>query len=191
MLDLAGAARGIAGAWRLDRLDANGFRYFDISDEGFWKSFQAAIVAAPLFILLVVLRTDEHPLSDDPLRAIFIETIGYVIGWTAYPLAAWYLASALDKGQRYTAYIIAYNWANILQVTAFVPVALLSASGLLPGSFIVLLALLLTGAVIYYQFFIVRTALGVDVLPALGFVAIDLMLGLAIDAVETSLHRAG
>ena len=191
MIDLPAAARGIAGAWRLARLDANGFRYFDLSEAGFWKSFQAAVVAAPLFVLLILLRSEEHPLSDDPLRAIFIEAIGYVVGWTAFPLAAWYLASALQKQQRYTAYIIAYNWANVIQVAAFLPLALLSASGVLPGSFVVLLALLLTGAVIYYQFFIVRTALGVEVLPALGFVAIDLMLGLAIDAVETSLHAAG
>src|SRR5262245_44712329 len=114
MLDLMGAARGIAGAWRLARLDPGGFRYFDLSEEGFWKSFQAALVAAPLFIVLILLRTEDHPLSADPLRAIFIEAIGYVVGWTAYPLAAWYLASALGKGQRYIAYIIAYNWANVI-----------------------------------------------------------------------------
>lgn len=190
-MDLSGAARGIAGAWRLARLDANGFRYFDLSESGFWKSFQAAAIAAPLFVLLILLRGEEHPLSDDPLRAILIEAIGYAIGWTAYPLAAWYLATALGKGGRYIAYIVAYNWATALQIAAFVPLAALSGSGLLPGTAVVLLALLLTSAVIYYQLFIVRTALGIDVLPALGFVAIDLMLGLAIDAVETSLHAAG
>lgn len=188
MLDLPGAARGVAGAWRLARLDANGMGYFDTTVAGFWRSFQAAVVAAPLFTILVLLRTAEHPLSPDPLRAVFIETIGYVIGWTAFPLAAWYLAGALDRTNRYFGYIVAYNWANVIQVAAFVPIAALSASDLLPDAGIVLIALLLTAAVIYYQFFIVRTALGVDVLPALGFVGIDLLLGLALDAVETSLH---
>ena len=190
MLDLPGAARGIAGAWRLAKLDPQGLSYFDTSVEGFWRSFQAAIVAAPLFAVLILLRTAEHPLSEDPMRAFFIETIGYVIGWTAFPLAAWYLASALGKANRYFGYIVAYNWANVIQVTAFVPIAALSAFGGLPDTIIVVLALLLTAAVIYYQFFIVRTALGIDALPALGFVAIDLMLGLALDAVETSLHLA-
>lgn len=188
MIDLAAAARGIACAWRLARLDATAIRDFDASTEGFWKSFQAAIVAAPLFVLLILLRTAEHPLSDDPLRAIFIEGIGYVVGWTAYPLAAWYLANALGKSARYTTYIVAYNWANVLQVAAFVPVAALAASDLAPDTFVVLAALLMTGLVIYYQFFIVRTALGVEALPALGFVAIDLALGLLIDAIEANLH---
>jgi len=191
MIDLAAAYRGIAGALRLARLDPSAIRDFDGSIEGFWKSFQAAIVAAPLFALLILLRTTEHPLSSDPLRALFIEAIGYVIGWTAFPLAAWYLANALGKSQRYLTYIVAYNWANVLQVTAFVPVAALSALGVAPQSVIVFAALLLTGSIVYYQFFIVRSALDIEPLPALGFVVVDLMLGLAIDAFETALHGGG
>ncbi len=108
----------------------------------------------------------------------------------AFPLAAWYLANALGKSPRYTTYIVAYNWANVLQIAAFVPVAALAASELAPDTFIVLAALLLTGLVIYYQFFIVRTALEIEPLPALGFVAIDLVLGLLIDAAEASLHAS-
>lgn len=188
MIDIAAAARGLSVAWRLARLDAGALRDVDGSIEGFWRSFQAAIIAAPLFALLIVLRSAEHPLSPDPLRALFIEGIGYVIGWTAYPLAAWYLANALGKSQRYTSYIVAYNWANVLQVAAFVPVAALAASELAPDNLVVLVALLLTGLVIYYQFFIVRTALGIEPLPALGFVAIDMVLGLLIDAAESGLH---
>jgi hypothetical protein len=80
MIDLAAAYRGIAGALRLARLDPNAIHDFDDSIEGFWKSFQAAVIAAPLFALLILLRTAEHPLSPDPLRAVVIEAIGYVIG---------------------------------------------------------------------------------------------------------------
>jgi hypothetical protein len=190
MIDLAAAYRGIAGALRLARLDPNAIHDFDDSIEGFWKSFQAAVIAAPLFALLILLRTAEHPLSPDPLRAVVIEAIGYVIGWTAFPLAAWYLANALGRSGRYLAYIVAYNWANVLQVSAFVPVAALSALGVAPQGIMVFAALLLTGLIIYYQFFIVRTALAVEPLPALGFVAVDLILGLLINGVETALHAS-
>jgi hypothetical protein len=191
MIDLPAAARSIAGAWRLAHLDRTGMSHFENTLAAFWRSFQAAVIAAPLFVVLIVLRTAEHPLSSDPLRAFFIEAIGYVMGWTAFPLAAWHLTGALGKADRYFSYIGAYNWASVIQIAAFVPVAALSASDLLPDTLIVLTALVLTAAVIYYQFFIVRTALGIEALPALGFVAIDLMLGLAIDAVETALHARG
>ena len=191
MIDMAAASRGLSIAWRLARLDATAIRDIDGSVESCRRSFQAAIVAAPLFALLVVLRSAEHPLSPDPWRAFFIEGIGYVTGWTAFPLAAWYLTRALGKMQRYTTYITAYNWANVLQVAAFVPVSALAASELAPDAIVVLTALLLTGGVIYYQFFIARMALDIESLPALGFVAVDLILGLLIDAAETTLHAIG
>jgi hypothetical protein len=188
MIDLVAARRGLAGAWRLAQLDPAGMRLFDTSIDGFWRSFQAALIAAPPFLLLVVLRAGEHPLSDDPIRAFLIEIIGYVIGWTAYPLAAWYLASALNQAGRYTGYIVAHNWGQVLQIALFVPVAALSAAEIFPGYVSILLALIATGAVIYYQYFIVRTALGIDALPAIGFVTLDLMIGLLLDAIETTLQ---
>jgi hypothetical protein len=188
MIDTENARRSLAGVWRLAHLDASGYKLLDLSMEGFWKSFQAAIIAGPLFALLILLRADVHPLSDDPMRALLVETIGYVIGWTAFPLAALYLAKALGKEQRYPGYIVAYNWAQVLQILVFLPVALLSASELLPGLIMTALALGVTAAVLYFQYFICRTALGIDVLPALGFVAMDMMIGILLDTVEMSLH---
>lgn len=188
MIDVGAAATGLAGAWRLARLDRAGMRYFEATPEAFWRSFQAAIVAAPIYALLVLLRADDHPLSPDPLRAALIEVIGYVIQWTAFPLAAWYLTRAFNCSGRYFGFMVAYNWANVLQFIAFVPVALLSASGWVPGSLVNILALLFTGAVVYYQYFIARTALAVDALPALAFVGTDFIIGLFLDAVETSMH---
>lgn len=188
MIDLKAAASGLAGAWRLARLDRSGMRYFDTTIDGFWRSFQAAVVVAPIYAVLVLLRTDDHPLSSDPLRAVLVEAIGYVIEWTAFPLAAWYLARAFNCSGRYLAFMVAYNWANVLQIVVFVPIAVLSALAILPDSVVSILALAVTGAVIYYQYFIVRTALSVEALPALAFVATDFILGLLLDAIETTMQ---
>lgn len=188
MIDVTAATAGLAGAWRLARLDRTGMQYFDATVDGFWRSFQAAAVAAPIYVLLVLLRTNDHPLSADPVRATLIEAIGYVIDWTAFPLAAWYLCRAFNCSNRYLGFIVAYNWANVLQMLAFLPIALLSAGALLPGSAISFLALAVTAAVIYYQYFITRTALGVDVMPALGFVAVAFVIDIMLDAVETAMQ---
>ncbi len=188
MIDVASATTGLAGAWRLARLDRTGMRYFDATVEGFWRSFQAAVIAAPIYLVLVLLRTDDHPLSSDPVRATLIEVIGYVIDWTAFPLAAWYLCRAFNCSNRYFGFMVAYNWANVLQMIVFVPIALLSAGAFLPGGLISILALAITAAVIYYQYFITRTALAIDVLPALGFVAIAFVLDVLLDAVETTMQ---
>jgi hypothetical protein len=188
MIDVAAATTGLTGAWRLARLDRSGMRYFEATPEAFWRSFQAAAIAAPIYLVLVLLRADDHPLSPDPVRAALIEVIGYAIQWTAFPLAAWYLCRAFNCSGRYFGFMVAYNWANVLQFIAFVPVALLSASGMAPGGFVNVLALLFTAAVVYYQYFIARTALAVDMLPAIAFVATDFMIGLFLDAIETTMH---
>jgi hypothetical protein len=188
MIDLHVATVRLTGAWRLARLDPGGLRYFDATVEGFWQSFQAAIIAAPIYALLVLLRVDEHPLSSDPFRALLIEGIGYVISWTAFPLAVWYLTRALNVSQRYFAYMVAYNWAVVLQVLAYLPVAALAALGIIPAGLVTILALAVTAAVLYYQFFIARTALQVDVLPALGIVVLDFTLGILLDTIETAMQ---
>ena len=188
MIDLHVATIRLTGAWRLARLDPGGLRYFDATLEGFWQSFQAAVIAAPIYVLLILLRVDEHPLSDDPLRALLIEAIGYVISWTAFPLVVWYVTRALNVSQRYFTYMVAYNWAVVLQVVAYLPVAVLAALGVMPSGTVTILALVVTAAVLYYQFFIARTALQVDVLPAIGLVALSFMLDLVLDTVESAMH---
>ena len=35
------------GSWRLMRFDADGMNWFDFSSAGFWRSFYAALPAAP------------------------------------------------------------------------------------------------------------------------------------------------
>lgn len=188
MIDVGAATAGLVGALRLARLDRSGMRYFDATVDGFWRSFQAAVIAAPIYLILVLLRTDEHPLSSDPVRATLIEVIGYVIDWTAFPLAAWYLCRAFNCSNRYIGFVVAYNWANVLQMLAFLPIALLSATDLMPAALVSIIALAVTAAVIYYQYFITRTALGIEALPAIGFVAVSFMIDLLLDTVETAMQ---
>jgi hypothetical protein len=188
MIDLRDAAIRLTGAWRLAKLDPGGFRYFDPTPEGFWQSFQAAIIAAPIYALLILLRMDEHPLSDDLFRAVMIEGIGYVISWTAFPLAAWYVTRALNVSQRYLTYMVAYNWAVVLQVLAYLPVAILAALDIVPSGIVTMMALGVTAAVLYYQFFIARTSLQIEVLPALGLVVLDFTLGILLDTIETAMQ---
>ena len=87
---------------------------------------------------------------------------------------------ALSLGARYVAYIVAYNWSAVVQVGVALPLVLLNASGLLPAMVISLLGLLVTGALLFYQWFIARAALQVASLMALIVVAVDLLVGLVV-----------
>ncbi len=45
--------------------------------------------------------------EGDWLRIVTAETIGYVIAWVAYPLAAFYLTRFVDRQQDYLGFIVA------------------------------------------------------------------------------------
>ena len=71
MLDRDEIARSLTGAWHLflDRPDA--MRYFDLSIEGFWRSFRAIVLLLPAYILstlaervITLARSDPAPGSE-------------------------------------------------------------------------------------------------------------------------------
>ena len=179
---------GVFGAWRLAHLDPRGMQYFDTSIEGFWRSFWAAALMAPLYALLVILQLVQREADWDPLRVVLVETIGYAIAWTAFPLAAWYLLAALGKQHRFIPYIVAYNWSNLIQMAVMLPVAALDAADGLPSPLTGIVFMAALAAVLFYQYFIARTALEVDISIAAGLVFVDLMIGVLRQAVVTSLE---
>jgi hypothetical protein len=179
---------GLFGAWRLAHLDPRGMEYFDTSVEGFWRSFWAAALMAPFFAILVMLQLSQREVDWDPFRVLLVETIGYTIAWTAFPLAAFSLLAALGKQQRYLAFIVAYNWSNLIQIGVMLPVAVLEATDALPGAITGFLFVATFAAILFYQYFIARVALEVDISIAVGLVFIDLMLGVLRQGIVNALE---
>ncbi len=168
----------VFGAYRLALFDASAMRWFSASVPGFWRSFTAAFLVAPPFALIVALRFDPQGASIESYY--LVESVTYVLGWITFPLVMIPVCWALSLGARYVAYIVAYNWSAVVQVGVALPLVLLNASGLLPAMVISLLGLLVTGALLFYQWFIARAALQVASLMALIVVAVDLLVGLVV-----------
>lgn len=188
MITAREASYGLFGAWRLAHLDPRGMDYFDKTVEGFWRSFWAAGLSAPLVILILVLRYAYAGGDLDLLRFVLVESIGYAIMWTAYPLAAWYLLQLLGRSNRYIGYIVAYNWANVIQIAASIPIAALIATESLPSPLLSVIWLVILAALLFYQYFVARVALEVDVAVAAGLVFADFMLSMLREAVVQALE---
>jgi len=185
--DAGHIAAALAGAFRLLRFDWTGFRYFDTSIQGFWRSFFAAALILPLYIPLIVLRMDDAELANPALRILAVEAIAYVIGWVAFPLAMAYLTQAFDRSAQYPGYIVAYNWGAAPQVVLMFAVALTRAAGLFPEA---LQTGLHFGIMLYLlavQWFVARRALDIHPGAALGVVAADFMLSFLIATVASAM----
>lgn len=175
------------GVYRLARLDPSGLDFFDHTPAGFWRSFFAAVIIAPFYLALLSLRYSGMTAPVDPLRFIAIETIAYVIAWVAFPLVMASLVKTIDRDEHYIRYIVAYNWAAVLQNGLYLPIAFLATTGVLAEASANLLGLFAIALIVFFTWFITRTALEVQAGMAAAIVGLDFMLSILINTVATGM----
>ncbi len=177
------------GAWLLAWLDRRGMGYFDRSEAGFWKSFTAAVLVFPAFLILLGLRIEDAEWSSSGVvRILLVETIGYVVAWTAFPLMMLPVTRFLGRENRWLEFIIAYNWSQVLQYALFLLATILAGSGAFPASLATGIASAATVAVLLYEWFVARVALDTGAAGATMIVLVDLVLGVLITRVADGLH---
>ena len=189
MAPLSEIIRSLYGALHLARGDTSGMAFFNATEQGFWRSFTAAILIAPLFALLLTIRYHVNEAGVSLLRFTAIETIAYVVSWVAFPLLLFHLTDILGIGHRFIRYIVAYNWASVLQNLLYLPFALLVEAHLVQGAGSTFFGIILFGLVLLYTWFVTRTALEVTNLLAAGLVMIDLVLSIFINTITQGMLR--
>jgi hypothetical protein len=171
------------GAYRLARADGEGLKFFNDSTEGFWRSFFAAVLVLPFYFVLLVVRhatTMEHMAA---FRFYAVEMIAYVIAWVAFPLVMASLVRVFHRDRFYVRFIVAYNWAAVLQNGVYLPIAILTAAGLLSDPLANTLGLLAIAVIVVYVWFVTRVALEIEAGKAAGIVGLDFLLSILINAV--------
>lgn len=174
----------VEGALRLAKGDTGGMEHFDFSTDGFFRSFWAILIVAPGYAILVA---DQHARAgtEGGFALVLAESVSYVLGWLALPVIAVFLTRFFGVAGRYVPLIVALNWSSLVQIAAFL--APLALGVILPGPLIPLLMMLVTGAVLFYQGFIIKTALGCPVPIAVTFLAADLIAVMLINGIVMAL----
>lgn len=181
----------LQGAWDLflDRPGAMG--WFDLSIDGFWRSFRAVVFLIPAYLVtgladrqIVAAELGIEPRFDG--RFLAENALGLILDWIALPLILALMARPLGIASRYTAFVVARNWCAVIAVIPFGVVALLMVSGLVGpelASTLMLAALLI---VLRYNYLVARRSLDAGMGLAIGIVALDfavsLTIGLALHA---------
>jgi len=181
------AAYGIYGAWRLLLFDRGGMACFDRTPAGVARSFLLAPFLWPAFIAVMALQFSDDLASAGVVRFLVVETIAYVIGWTLFPLVMTFVADALGRGGRWLDHIVAYNWSQVVQMAAYLPLLALARSGALPPGLAEGVLGVVGMAMLVYHGFIVRTALEVSVPAAIGVVFLDVVLSVLVSGWAGSL----
>lgn len=169
--------RALQGVWLLARFDPEGMNWFNLTLEGFWRSFFVAVLVAPFVALSTVVLYDGSDVS--PFVIVVLETATYVLSWVLFPLAMLFVARMLNLSATYVGFIIAYNWSYVVSVVVFTPLALAAAyTG--PTSTIAFLELSAIVYLLLLSVFIARTALATTLAIGISVAALDLLLGLSL-----------
>ena len=184
------------GAWRLAHFDPEGMAFFDISESGFWRSFQAALVGLPIFVILSVLEKHLRVLAIEiiaPGEVInvqnyyLLQVLDYIVTWPAFALTMIPICRLSRLDERYAALVISYNWARVMTIVILIPPYLLLV---VSGGLNILVGLLTFVASVFvlgYQWFVVKTAIGGSKLTAVAIVIIDILLAGIVSYIMTSL----
>ena len=177
----------LLGSYYLALRNTDGYRFFNNTAEGFWRSFTAIILLAPLIFILSQMELELQVQLAAERNETINPSIDYgrlilvvILEWLAYPVVMVFVARALDLSHRYAGYIIAYNWSSVLITAAFAVPMLLFWIGIAGPSATIALWFILFLPVFYYRWFIAVTALDTASPIAIGLVVLEFALSLVI-----------
>ena len=182
---LAEITKSINGAWRIARMDQNALNYFNMSIEGFWRSFLAVLIVLPLYVVFLVLNLGqlsgmELPTGSATSKELYvaIKLAAHILGWLAFPVVMIPISRLMDLSQSYVPYIIVWNWSNVLVMAVILPAVLLFPPSAQSGQSAKLILMAAQITVLFYGYLVARAGLQCKILTAIGVVMLDLLLGL-------------
>lgn len=175
---------GLYGAWRLLLGDRGAVALFDDSIPGFWKSFFAAALVLPIYVILIAMGVIDFESSRSLPAVILIDLEFYVIGWVLWPLVVGQILPALDRDEKFTIYVVAYNWGSAVGAGLFFLVILATTILPVPEAVGGLLAGMVSLGLLIYHIFIAHTTLSIPLGGAIGLTIAEFILGQIVLVVQ-------
>ena len=180
----------LRGLRRLVRFDVGGLGYFDLSIEGFWRSFCVALLIAPFYAIIIPYHLEALQPTASWQHIMITEILAYIVGWLLYPLVAYEICRLIGRETEFPGYIVVYNWSTILLVGAEMLVWLPTLAGLTAAVTSQRLDFLVTHIYLIYLWFIARGALRIPPISAIGMVFTDYVLSSVLATVHDAMLKS-
>jgi hypothetical protein len=186
MISRADITRSLNAVWLLFLDRAGAIQLFDAGVDGFWKSFQAIVLVAPIYAFSVAADVAAYlavaePGSTFDATAYFIShALTLALDWVTLPVLLALLAGPLGIRGGYSVYIVARNWSSVFTIVPYAVVSLLELTGLFPGLLLLFPAGVAFAIALRLSYVGARRGLGVPVDVAIGFVALDFLVSLGL-----------
>lgn len=173
------ARRSLLASWLLLLRRPQGYALYDLNETGFWRSFSAIFLVAPLYMWASRIEAGL-PGQEALAPSSGWDLFGLLLQWFGWPLIVAGLAR-LAGLTGFVRYVVAYNWSSVLIMAAFLPPMLLYGAGLVGAGAVFTLSLAVLLASLYYRWYVARTAFETQGVVAFALVLADLVLGIAVN----------
>ncbi len=181
------------GCWMIVTGNAAGQTYFDMSIDGFWRSFRWAFVLAVCDTLDAVIGHSTALVGDDAalpvnyVLLIAVNIIASLLTFFAFPIVVALLAKYMGLSQRYAPYIIVRNWLTVFLSFAVYILELLSYADIFGDDVRLILVLALYAATLYTGTMNARMLLQTPYSLSFGFALMDFLMAILIGAAAMQL----
>lgn len=100
------------GALLLATFKPHGFQMMETTLAGARFSFIAALLAAPLYVILLLTGLPD---DIDAARYIVVHAISYIVQLAMMPLLLFYVCEVMGKARAWPRLVVPYNWLSVWQ----------------------------------------------------------------------------
>lgn len=176
--EIAAALKGLA---LLLRGDARGLQYYDLSLDGFWRSFGLPLFCLAVYLILQPVNPVQAEIwADNRLGFLLMQGLEYLLAWAAFLIAMAAICRGFGLGHRYAVFVVLYNWAQAIVTAASLPVLAGSLIGLLPPGTLTGWS---TGILLLWLYIVLQAArigLGAGLSLAVGAAFLDLAISILV-----------
>jgi len=161
----------LMAAWGMIKINPKAMDYFDLSSDGFWKSFWAIAVMLPVFILSII-----YGAQAEGRLPVATEVIFFFITLPLTAVVMYYFTRFMKIGTNYPSMIIASNWITAINYNILV-VAGLIMNLLAPENKMSLIVIYLLSFYfgVYVVWFMYKTSLKISGFLAAGVLLFDIL----------------
>lgn len=172
-------SRSVTGCYRFVRGDKQAFQYFNLSIEGFYRSFLAMALIIPVIIIysLVFARMSEQEINLFSL--VFHEMAISFVSWTIYLSALYMLARYFGVAGNFPTFVIVYNWSQVFFALIWLPLTVLAITLKSPSA-MAIVSMIFISASYFYLWYIIMRSLAVATMTAVGFAVLEFLVSLMV-----------
>lgn len=171
----------VKGLGLLLRGDERALLCYDLSLDGFWRSFWLPLLLLVAYTLVMQPSAVELAAYDDD-RAFYmlVQAVKFLFGWVAYFALIAGISRIFGLGDRFGIFVILYNWAQAITTAATLPILAGVSSGVLSASVLTGWSTALLLAWLYIVVRIARHGLGGTLPLAITVSMLDLLVTLVM-----------